>query len=121
MKGDRVDHQFFIGDAIPKLASIIGAIKTTDRAGEECVAIAGADLDVVNAAIVESITISYPILTMIFRVIYPAARRHPHVVGIFRIEGDGKHVGVEDHAVVDQRPVFLVVFDSITLALYSDI
>src|SRR5438552_15033957 len=104
MKSDRVDHQFFIGDAIPKLASIIGAIKTTDRAGEEGVAIAGADLDGVNAPIVESITISYPILTMIFRVIYLAARRHPHVIRTPRIQRDGAHAGVQPHAVAALPP-----------------
>src|SRR5687768_4431844 len=121
MKDDRVDDQTFIGQDVPALALVVRSIQPCDRAGVDRLFVARIDLDIVNAAVVESVAVARPFIAAVDAVVDPAACRHPHVVGLFGVDGDREHVRVEDHPLGDVLPGFTTVVRAPALAPRADV
>ena len=120
MQRDVIDHQLFVRDHVPRLALVVRAVQAGDRAGVQRIAVAGVELHVVHAPVVESVAVTRPVVAAILGVVDPAAGRDPHVVGIVPVESDREHVGVEHHAVVDERPILAAVIAAIALPPGAD-
>src|SRR5204863_3160030 len=106
---------------VPRLAAVFTAIQTGHGTRVERVLPAGIDLDIVDAPVVEAVAVAGPVLAAVARVVDPAARRDPEVVGVVGGDGDGEHVGVEHHPAVDQLPRLAAVVGARALAPGPDV
>ena len=121
VQGDVVDDERLVGDAVPVLAAVVRAIEAGDGAGVDGLAVARIDFDVVDAAVVEAVAVARPEIAAVHGVVDPAARGHPDVVGVVAVDRDREHVGVEDHAAVDQLPALAAVVGADALAPRADV
>src|SRR5207244_12749565 len=69
----------------------------------------------------ESVSDTLPVVSTVGRAVEPTAGRHPHVVGVVAVDRDLEHVGVEDHAAVDQLPALAAVLGAVALAPRADV